>query len=68
MDDFNLVGYSDSDFDGDKENIVSTLGYAVYWRSHKQSVIAELATEVEPVIVTKATKKIVWFMKVLEDL
>jgi hypothetical protein len=27
VDDFNLIGYSDSDFDGDKENGVSTLGY-----------------------------------------
>jgi transposase InsO family protein len=27
VDDFNLIGYSDSDFDGDKENGVSTSGY-----------------------------------------
>ena len=47
MDDFKLIGYSDSDFDGDKEMGVSTSGYtmslglvAVSWRSHKQSVPA----------------------------
>ena len=41
--DFNLIAYSDSDFDGDKENGVSTSGYLmslglaiVSWRSHKQ--------------------------------
>jgi hypothetical protein len=27
VDDFNLIGYSDSEFDGDKENGVSTSGY-----------------------------------------
>jgi hypothetical protein len=27
VDDFNLIGYSNSDFDGDKENGVSTSGY-----------------------------------------
>jgi len=40
--DFNFIGYSDSEFDGDKETRVSTSGYAmilglgaVSWRSHK---------------------------------
>eukprot|EP00253_Pinus_taeda_P010092 PITA_10092 len=28
-DDFSLIGYSDSDFDGDKETMVSTSGYAM---------------------------------------
>jgi len=39
---FNLIGYSDSDFNGDKETGVSTSGYsmslgsgAIFWRSHK---------------------------------
>jgi hypothetical protein len=42
VDDFNLIRYSDSDFDGDKENGVSTSGYlmslgsvVVSWRSRK---------------------------------
>eukprot|EP00253_Pinus_taeda_P035334 PITA_35334 len=42
VDDFSLIGYSDSDFDGDKETGVLTSGYAmslgsgnVSWRSHK---------------------------------
>eukprot|EP00253_Pinus_taeda_P008770 PITA_08770 len=62
--DFNLIGYSDSDFDGDKETGVSTSGYAtslgsgaVSWRSRKQSVPA-----------AEATKEIVWLKKILEDL
>ena len=40
--DFHLIGYSDSNFDGDKEHGVSTLGYlmnlgsiAITWRSRK---------------------------------
>ena len=43
VDDFSLIGYSDSDFDGDKETGVSTSCYfmslgsrVVYWRSCKQ--------------------------------
>eukprot|EP00253_Pinus_taeda_P017718 PITA_17718 len=54
VDDFSLIGYSDSDFNGDKETGVSTLGYAmslglgaVSWRSRKQSVSADSTTEVE---------------------
>jgi hypothetical protein len=42
VDDFNLMGYFDSNFDGDNENGVSTLGYLmslgsaiVSWRSCK---------------------------------
>ena len=27
VDDFNLIGYFDLEFDGDKETVVSTLGY-----------------------------------------
>jgi len=29
VDDFSLIGYFDSNFDGDKENGVSTLGYVM---------------------------------------
>eukprot|EP00253_Pinus_taeda_P033276 PITA_33276 len=70
-----LIGYSDSDFDGDKETGVSTSGYAmslgsgvVSWRSHKQSVLADSITEAEYVAAAEATKEIVWLRKILEDL
>jgi hypothetical protein len=33
VDEFNLVGYSNLDFDGDKENGVSTLGYLMSFGS-----------------------------------
>eukprot|EP00253_Pinus_taeda_P005716 PITA_05716 len=73
--DFSLIGYSDSDLDGDKETRVSILGYAmslgsgaVSWRSRKQSVPADSTTEVEYVVAAEATKEIVWLRKILEDL
>jgi hypothetical protein len=73
--DFKLVGHTDANFDGDKENEVSTSGYlmslglaALSWRSHKQFVRADSTIEAEYVVVTEATKEIVWLRKILEDL
>ncbi len=73
--DFNLIGYSDSDFDGDKETKVSTSSYAmslrlgdVSWRSRKQSVPANSTIEAKYVAAVEATKKIVWLRKIMEDL
>ena len=75
MDDFKLIGYSDSDFDGDKETGVSTSRYtmslgsvAVSWRSRKQSVPPDSTTEAKYVAAAEATKEIVWLRKILEDL
>jgi hypothetical protein len=60
VDDVSLIGYFDSDFDGDKENGVSTLGFLmslgstiVRWRSHKQLVLVDSTIEVEYVAVAK---------------
>eukprot|EP00253_Pinus_taeda_P016505 PITA_16505 len=73
--DFSLIGYSNSDFDGDKETGVSTLGYAmslgsgtVSWRSHKQSVPADSTIEAKYVAAAEATKEIVWLKRIVEDL
>jgi hypothetical protein len=75
VDDFNLIGCSDSDFVGDKENGVSTSSYlmilgstTVSWRSHKQSVPKDSTIEAEYVTAAEATKEIVWLKKILEDL
>ena len=72
---FRLIGYSNSDFDGDKEHGVSTSGYlmnlgstAITWRSQKQSVPVDSTTEAEYVAVAQATKEIIWLCKILEDL
>eukprot|EP00253_Pinus_taeda_P003204 PITA_03204 len=75
VDEFSLIGYSDSDFDGDKETGVSTSGYAmslglgvVSWRSRKQSVLADSTTKAKYVEAVEAMKEIVWLRKILEDL
>jgi hypothetical protein len=75
VDDFNLIRYSDSYFDGDEENGVSTLGYlisiestTVSWRSREQSVPTDSTIEAEYVAATEATKEIVWLRKILEYL
>ena len=63
VDDFKLIGYSDSDFDGDKETGVSTSGYTmslgsavVSWRSRKQLVPADSTTKAEYVAAAEAMK------------
>eukprot|EP00253_Pinus_taeda_P018261 PITA_18261 len=75
VDDFSLIGYFDSDFDGDKETGVSTSGYvmglgsgAISWISHKQSVLADSIIEEEYMAEAQATKENVWLRKILEDL
>jgi hypothetical protein len=75
VDDFNLIGYSDSDFYEDKENGVSTsdylmsLGFAIVsWRTCKQLVLADSTIEEEYVAAAEATKEIVCLRKILEDL
>ena len=67
---FHLVDYSDSVFDGDKGNGVSTSGYsmnlgsiAISWRLHKQYVPVDSTTEAEYVEAFQATKEIIWFRK-----
>ena len=75
VEDFKLIGYIDSDFDGDKETRVSTLGYkmslgstTISRRSCKQSIPVDSTTEEEYVAAAEATKEIVWFRKILEYL
>ena len=73
--DFHLSGYSDSDFDGDKEHGVSTWGYlmnlestTITWISWKQFVPTDSTIEAEYVAAVQATKEIIWIRKILEDL
>jgi hypothetical protein len=75
VDDFKLVGHIDSDFYGDKENGVSTLGYltslvstTIFRRSHKQSVSTYSTIEAEYVAVVEVTMETVLLRKILEDL
>jgi hypothetical protein len=73
--DFHLIGYSDSNFDGNKEHGVSTSSYlmnlgseAITWRTRKQSSPTDSTTEAKYIAAAQATKEIIWLQKILEDL
>ncbi|XP_033513531.1 secreted RxLR effector protein 161-like [Nicotiana tomentosiformis] len=69
------IGYTDSDFQSDKDSRKSTSGYvftlgggAISWRSIKQSCIVDSTMEVEYVAASKAAKEIVWLRNFLKEL
>lgn len=62
-----LVGYTDSDWAGDKSTRRSTLGYifnigsgAISWSSKRQSTVSLSSCEAEYVAQTQATKEAIW--------
>ncbi|KAA0053196.1 gag/pol protein [Cucumis melo var. makuwa] len=70
-----LTGYTDSNFQSDKDARKSTSGSvftlnggAVVWRSIKQSCIADSTMEAEYVAACEAAKEAVWLKKFLTDL
>lgn len=74
-DDFQLVGYTDSDFAGNIEDRRSTSGYAfhlgtgvVAWASKKQPVVTLSSAEAEYVAGTTAACQAVWMQRILKDL
>ena len=69
------IGYTDSDFQSNRESKKSTSGYvftfgggAISWRSVKQSSIADSTMEVEYIATSKAAKEAVWLKNFLLDL
>ena len=73
--DLNLLGYTDSDFQSDKDSRKSTSGSvftlgggAVVWRSIKQSSIADSTMEAEYIAACEAAKEAVWLKNFLTDL
>ena len=73
--DLNLLGYTDSDFQADKDSRKSTSGSvftlnggAVVWRSIKQSSIADSTMEAEYIAASEAAKEAVWLKNFLTDL
>ena len=73
--DLNPIGYTDSDFQSDKDSRKSTFGSifthgggAVVWRSIKQSSIAESTMEAEYIATCDAAKELVWLKKFYTDL
>ena len=73
--DLNPIGYTDSDFQSDKDSQKSTsrsiftLGSgAIIWRSIKQSSIANTTMEAEYVVACEAAKESVCLKKFYTDL
>ena len=73
--DLNLIGYTDSDFQSDRDSRKSTSGSvftlgggAIVWRSIKQSSIADSTMEAEYIAACEAAKEAVWLRKFFTDL
>ncbi|GKA59732.1 retrovirus-related pol polyprotein from transposon TNT 1-94 [Tanacetum coccineum] len=70
-----LVGYTDLDLAGNKDNMKSTSGYlmtfaggAVSWQSRLQKCVALSTTEAEYVAATEACKELLWLKRFLQEL
>ncbi|KAG8479014.1 hypothetical protein CXB51_028903 [Gossypium anomalum] len=70
-----LVGYTDSDWAGSKDDMKSTSGYVFTlgstifcWSSKKQNVVAQSTTEAEYVATAGAVNQAIWLRKILTDL
>ena len=73
--DLNLLGYTDSDFQGDKDSRKSTSssvftldGGVVIWRSIKQSSITDSTIETEYITASEAAKEAIWLKNFLSNL
>lgn len=73
--DFNLIGFSDSDYAGDVDCRKSTSGYifkiaggAVSWASRLQSTVSTSTTEAEYVAASAAVKEAIWLKQLLCDI
>ena len=69
------IGYTDSDFQSDRESRKSTYGYvfilgggAISWQSIKQSSIADSTMEAEYIVASEAAKEAVWLKNFRLDL
>ena len=72
--DFELSGFSDSDWVGNPDDTRSTSGYAfhigsrvVSWSSKKQPIVSLSSTEAEYKALCTATCEAIWLRRILED-
>lgn len=72
--DFNLTGYTDSDWAGSTDDRKSTSGYvfllgnkAISWASKKQTTVALSSAEAEYMAATSAACEATWLRKILQD-
>lgn len=70
-----LIGYSDSDWAGDRNDSKSTSGYVfklygntISWASRKQPTVSKSSTEAEYMALTEAISECEWIKKLLVDL
>jgi hypothetical protein len=70
-----LVGYTDSDFEGSIDDRKSTSGYlfhlgtrVVAWESKKQPIVTISSPKAEYVVGTSTTCQVVWMRSILKDL
>lgn len=75
QDSFNLVGYCDSDWAGDKLDRKSITGYvfmlggtAITWKSTKQQTVALSSTEAEYMALGDAVKELLWLSQLLTSI
>ncbi|MCO5611055.1 hypothetical protein L7F22_065305 [Adiantum nelumboides] len=73
--DLSVMGYIDSDYARDLDNIRSTSGYvftmaggAVSWRSRLQTYVTQSTTKVEYVAALEACKEAIWLGRLVTDL
>ncbi|TID31301.1 hypothetical protein CANINC_000106, partial [Pichia inconspicua] len=74
-DKFELVGYSDSDWAGDKFDRKSITGYvfilagaAITWKSRKQPTVALSSTEAEYMALGDTVKELLWLIQLLNHI
>lgn len=70
-----LIGYSDSDWAGDRNDSKSTSGYVfklhgntISWASRKQPTVSKSSTEAEYIALAEAISECEWLRKLLVDL
>ena len=69
-----LIGYSDADWAGDRDDRHSTSGYvsllsggAITWMSKKQASVALSTAEAEYIALSSAAQEVVWLCRLLSD-
>ncbi|XP_052488061.1 uncharacterized mitochondrial protein AtMg00810-like [Gossypium raimondii] len=70
-----LIGYTDSDWAGSKDDMKSTSGYSftlgsamICWSSRKQTMVAQSTAEAEYVAAANALNQAMWLRKILSNL